>query len=53
MAGFELARERSERSVVVCSERHETEGVEGPTFVVSRQTERNQPFTALLLMQQQ
>lgn len=57
MAGFKLACERSKLflwlSVVVCYERRKTRGVEGPTFVVLRQTERNQPFIVLFLMQQQ
>lgn len=39
--------------VVVCYERRKTRRVEGPTFVVLRQTERNQSFIVLFLMQQQ
>lgn len=38
---------------MVCYERHKTRRVEGPIFVVLRQTERNQPFIVLLVMQQQ
>lgn len=47
MAGIKLACERGELSygwsVVVCYERRKARGVEGPTFVVLRQTEREKP----------